>query len=273
MTSNQKTNYFAIGMFILVGMFLIIVTIIIFGSKSLLKQAVYVETYFNESVQGLSKGSAVKYLGMDIGQVEDIATVEGIYDGGKNNLLRDGGKYIYVKMAVSPRFFHAPFNMKLEDVVRQDVAKGLRVKLALQGLTGNAYLELDYVNPQTRVLPISWKPANYYIPSMTSTLAYFSDNVQYLLSELRSIDIKKVVDSFEQLINSTNKTVSTFDQTATSANQLLQNTNHQMYDVMANFRVISQNIRAVSEHAKAHPAAVLFGKPPKRVDLNRLGRP
>lgn len=265
MAGIRQINYFNIGLFVLLGLFLIVSAIIIFGSKVLFKQVIYTETYFSESVQGLSKGSPVKYLGMDIGEVNDITTVDNIYNFSHNNLSGGGTRYIYVKMAISPRFFHTTGGKTLGNEIEHDVQKGLRVKLALQGLTGNAYLELDFVDPRSNpALAVSWKPENYYIPSTTSTLAYFSDNVQYLFKELRSIGIKKLFDSIKQLVN-------TADQTTIHVDKAISGIDRQMSETMVGIRALSQNLRALSERAKMYPSSVLFSKPPKRVDFNKIG--
>ena len=42
-----------------------------------------------------------------------------------------------------------------------EVEKGLRVKLAPQGITGTSYLEIDYVDPANNPpLPVDWVPDN-----------------------------------------------------------------------------------------------------------------
>ena len=51
-----------------------------------------------------------------------------------------------------------------------EVEKGLRVRLAPQGITGTSYLEIDYVDPAQPLLPIDWTPDNVYIPSAPSTV-------------------------------------------------------------------------------------------------------
>ncbi len=51
-----------------------------------------------------------------------------------------------------------------------EIEKGLRMRLAPQGITGTSYLEIDYVDPPPPVLPIDWVPENIYIPSAPSTV-------------------------------------------------------------------------------------------------------
>ena len=47
-----------------------------------------------------------------------------------------------------------------------EIEKGLRIRIAPQGITGTNYLEIDYVDPKANPeLPISWEPDHVYIPS------------------------------------------------------------------------------------------------------------
>ena len=78
-TPSRQTNYFSIGLFILVGIALIISAILLLNNQKLFSKTTYIETYFNESVQGLSTGSPVKYRGLDIGYVKNIAFVNEVY--------------------------------------------------------------------------------------------------------------------------------------------------------------------------------------------------
>lgn len=263
MANGKNTNYFLIGTFILTGIFLIIGTIVFLASKNLWQKTVTMETYFTESVQGLSKGSPVKFLGMDIGEVTDIATVDNIYyDQIKNN--KQNNKFIYIKMAISPRFFNAEHVDNLDEEIKNDLYKGLRVKLALQGLTGNAYLEFSYADTSIHPsLTISWVPENYYIPSIPSTLAYFSENVSYILRELRKVNFQQLFNSFEDLMQ-------TYEQTGMSMNKFFENGIEQTNELLPNLTAASKNIQSITEQAKQNPASLIFSKPPEKLDLNKL---
>lgn len=264
MANDANTNYFKIGMFILTGIFLIIVAIVSLASKSLWQKTIVMETYFTESVQGLSIGSPVKYLGMDIGEVTDIATVDNIYYDQKIVSSENNNKFIYIKMSISPRFFNADHVANLDQEIKSQLAKGLRIKLALQGLTGNAYLELAYVNPDEHPpLSVSWQPKDYYIPSFPSTLTYFSENASYILRELRKIDFQQVFNSFQELMQ-------TYEQTGISANKLLETGNLHAEDFLTNLAATARNARQITEQAKQNPSSIIFGQPPQKLDLNKL---
>lgn len=267
--ASKRTNYFYIGFFVLSGILLMVLALIFWGTKTLAKYDFYAETYFNESVQGLSQGSPVKYRGMQIGHVADIASVTSIYDvknlpNTPKDELASFGSYIYVKLAMSSRFLRASSSDEFQKKMQYAIAHGLRTKLSIQGLTGEAYIDLDFQKSQTAApLPISWEPEYAYIPSMPSTLAFFSDNAVYLLGELRKIDLPKTFKSLQNLITSTNQAVD-------KADNVLAASNKQVAETLINLQAITQNLKQLSESAKEHPSSLLFGAPPPPLDLNKL---
>lgn len=276
MADKREVSYFYIGIFFLIGMAMIIAAVIIFGSKTLFKDYDYAETYFSESVQGLTKGSPVKYRGMDIGSVVDIASVDSIYSNQyQQNIVGTPtrlyvGSYIYVRMAIQRRFFEHAFGYSLESNLQEAIKHGLRMKLTVQGLTGTAYIEANFVDPSTPILPIFWRPMDYYIPSAPSTLSYFSENAQYLVRELRKIDFPKIFNSAQEMLSTSAHTMATANQTLDTANNAIVSNNKLLTETMRNLEIISQNLRTISERAKYNTSSVLFGKPPPKLDPNKL---
>lgn len=264
MANGKNGLYFKIGLFILIGIALIVGGIVFLASKNLWQKTITMETYFSESVQGLSKGSPVKFLGMDIGEVTDIATVSNIYYDQIKTDIEKSNRYIYVKMAINPRFFNAEYVNNIDKEIKNDIYNGLRVKLALQGLTGNAYLEFAYADVSIHpTISIFWTPENYYIPSIPSTLAYFSENVSYLLRELRKVDFKQLFDSFQNLMD-------VYDEAGISLSKFLEDTRQQTGDLIPNLTSASRNVQQLTEQVKENPSSVIFGKPPQKLDLNKL---
>lgn len=269
MATYNKTGYFYIGLFTLIGMSLLISAVVILSSKATYKNAIYVETYFNESVQGLTIGSPVKYRGMEVGKIVDIATIASIYNIPKKedkNVPGQAmtGQYIYVKIAINSRHFQSISDGTVGERIEQEVKNGLRVKISVQGLTGNAYLELDYVKAgANNILPIDWQPENHYIPSTPSTLTFFSDNAQYIVEELRKIELQKTFNSIKKLTDTTKQTLDNVDKSLAAYS-------HQTMEILINLQEITQNLKSVSERAKTYPSSILFGNPPTKLDPNRL---
>ena len=69
---SVKANYFKLGLFVVGAVVAGIIVIVVIGSGRWFQPRLSIETYFNESVQGLDVGSKLKYRGVEIGQVTRI---------------------------------------------------------------------------------------------------------------------------------------------------------------------------------------------------------
>ena len=76
------TSKFKLGLFIIIAVIVFFAGLMILGSFEQFKEKAYVTTLVSESVQGLSVGSSVKYMGVPIGSVREIS----IYPSG--NVIR-----------------------------------------------------------------------------------------------------------------------------------------------------------------------------------------
>ena len=72
---RQRMNYYKIGLFVISSIFIVSVFIIILGAGNLFQKNLILETYFDESIQGLDVGSIVKFRGVKIGTVKEITFV------------------------------------------------------------------------------------------------------------------------------------------------------------------------------------------------------
>jgi paraquat-inducible protein B len=259
--TTTDIHYFKIGSFILLGLVLLVLAIIVFGSGKLLQKTIYVETYFDESVQGLSVGAPVKYRGLQIGYVKKIALASELYLEPESFDQSQYSRYIYVGMVINSRFLTKLSVKELRALLKRDIAEGLRIKLTLQGLTGVVFAELNFMDPkQAPLLPIRWTPATYYIPSATSALAEFSDNVQHLFNDLKKADV-------HQLMENVNKMVVSIKRVANKTDQLLARTNQHVVHIVNNMANASDNLRILSNRAKVFPSQTLFGRPPPTLDV------
>ena len=261
---NTDINYFKIGTFVLAGIVLIILALITFGSKHLFSPTVYVETYFNESVQGISDGTLVKYRGVQIGYVKDIAFVSEIYGKNIDYDSEVHSRAIYVKIAVTSKLFTRQDNSKLEHFFNHEVASGLRVKITPQGLTGISYLELNYFDPNAYPPPkLKWQPEHYFIPSVPSVMTQLSENVQSIFDKLKQVD-------FNRLFTKIDTAADAVDRMSKKTEIMLNQFDEPTADILQNLKAASDNLRVVSEQLKYHPSQMMFGKPPPHLNPSKL---
>ena len=106
-----------VGLFVIAGL-IGALALIFFLSGSLLHPGILYETYFQESVQGIDVGTAVKFRGVTIGQVTDIGLVSAEYPPASPN---DEDKAVYQQVVV--RFRVDPQKIgHVEDVQRAEIA-------------------------------------------------------------------------------------------------------------------------------------------------------
>lgn len=207
--STTNTQAYRVGLFVLGGLGLILSGVLLFGASKVFRSTIPMETYLDESVQGLDVGSPVKHRGVQIGTVADIEFVYNTYsDEAKlegNQLTR--ARYIVVKMDIRRKIFEGRDDQQIKDLVKHLVDQGLRVRLAAQGFTGTSYVEIDYLNPtENPPLPIDWMPDALYIPSAPSTVAKFSNYIEQALKQFQQIRLDEVTSEAVGLLQDLRQT-------------------------------------------------------------------
>jgi phospholipid/cholesterol/gamma-HCH transport system substrate-binding protein/paraquat-inducible protein B len=204
---SAKTNYYKIGVFVIIGFIIVVVGVIVFGAGKFFRKKVTVETYFDQSVQGLDVGAPLKLQGVPIGNVSQIAFVFNYYKTEYNYVLVRAE--IYPDM-VGPRLSRGGILDEEErlKLVTGMIEKGLRLELDSQGITGVAFLNMVQLDPKRYPeLPIDWKPEYLYIPSSPGTITLITQAVENLTQTIQSIDIKGIADKVDLLLVNTNKVV------------------------------------------------------------------
>ena len=209
---SQKANYFKLGLFVIGAVVAGILVLVIIGTGRLFERRVTIETYFKESVQGLDIGSKLKLRGVTIGEVTKISFTYVKYQQDLPITQRE--RYVMVEAQLQPRLVGgraAAGDMTSTENAQMEVEKGLRLRLAPQGITGLNYLEMDYVEPPPPVLPINWTPDNVYIPSAPSTVTAIVNAAQDILERIHNLDIEAIVDNVNKLLVTTNERVAAVD--------------------------------------------------------------
>jgi paraquat-inducible protein B len=198
---SAKANYFKIGVFVISAAIIAIIAIIALGAGAFFKKKIVMETYMDGSVQGLEVGSPLKFRGVKIGTVQQISFVGDEYelDPTDKNYLRHEN-YVLIKATFEPHDTDPdPEDEKEQKIhLAEMIAQGLRVRLASQGITGVAFLQADFLDPeQNPLMKISWTPRTHYVPSAPSMFTRISVAVQKIIDKAEAIDIKGLTDSLE----------------------------------------------------------------------------
>jgi len=264
MKNNSEVSYLKIGTFLLVGFAMIVAALLIFGSNKLFQHTIYIETYFEESVQGISEGYPVKYRGLQIGYVKKIAFTSEIYKNTSLEQDQEHNRSIYVLLAITSKILTSMSTNDFRDFLTREIASGLRVKIMPQGITGTTYIELNYVDPNTNPpLAITWQPRYFYVPSTPGMLTRLSDSAQHIFTELKGIDFKQVFDNI-------NKLAASLGFVADRTSQILDKSKGDLDATLHNFRTASDNLRVLSQQLKLYPSQLIFSGSPPPVNPSKL---
>jgi phospholipid/cholesterol/gamma-HCH transport system substrate-binding protein len=209
---SQRANYFKLGLFVIGAIVAGVLVLTIIGTGRFLQKRVTVETYFNESVQGLDIGSKLKYRGVEVGQVTRISFTYVKYEQDKP--MGDRKRYVLVEAQIQPRLVggKAANDIASPESTALEVEKGLRIKLAPQGITGTSYLEVDYVDPANNPpVQIDWTPEYIYIPSAPSTVGQLVNSASEVMERLHKLDVEGVVNNLNKLLTTANDRVAALD--------------------------------------------------------------
>ena len=103
---SQKANYFKLGLFVIGAIAAGIIVLLIIGSGRWFQKRITIETYFNESVQGLDIGSKLKYRGVAIGEVTRIGFTYNKYQ--LDRPMAERARYVLVEAQLEPQAARRP---------------------------------------------------------------------------------------------------------------------------------------------------------------------
>ncbi len=235
--SGKKRN-FKIGLFILVGLILTLIAVVLFGGGKFFREKYTVETYFDQSVQGLDVGAPLKFQGVQIGNVSEIHFTFNDYKTYK--------QYVLVRAHVFPDSVRGGGGRRLADeyddigtFLNELVKNGLRLELSSQGITGVAFLNMVYVDPDKfPAFDIDWKPRYPYIPSSPGSITIITKSIENLTASLENINFKQISDDLDNLLNTINSTVEKSEVVELSKD---------LRALVANLNKVSNNVKQILE--------------------------
>jgi len=182
--ASQRTK-FAVGLFVASGIGITLMAIIWLGMSRYLEQGSFYAAYFNESVQGLSKDSPVKYRGVSIGRVESI------------------------KVAPASKLIQVLLKIESDQVLDRSIVAQLKDV----GITGSMFVELDRKKEgESDRSPIITFPSEY--PIVASKPSEFSELMRGLddvLNHIKTIDLKGISDKLKLTLDNVSQMIADAD--------------------------------------------------------------
>lgn len=264
---SQTVHHARVGAFVLFGIFAIVSTAIYVGSVRVFGKEVEVLFYFNESVNGLSVGSPVKFNGVPIGKVSNIYIS---YD--QDPALEETYVPVFAKidlnrvhrdLGVDPMIdFRDPSQLDAQ------VIAGLRVRLEMESvITGQLYVEMGYfAHPNDPFLIVQNSGQYLEIPSQPSTLAELGASASSVMAELATLDVKGISEALRGTLETLESRLSSLDTDAWNENivMLTDNLNSATSDLdlkplLDEIRVTNQTLSSLLSQADAAIDPVVGG--------------
>jgi phospholipid/cholesterol/gamma-HCH transport system substrate-binding protein/paraquat-inducible protein B len=140
--------------------------------------------------------------GVKIGQVESIGFVSETYEIPPDLAATLGDiRLVRVVFSLAPRFAKGGTGPDRQARYRRELHSGLRVRLESNLITGRAYLQGIYVDPNR--FPASeppWQTKFPYVPSVPSQFATLTDSLDRILTKLQELDIQTLLTHLDDLI-------------------------------------------------------------------------
>ncbi len=161
--ASVKTK-FTVGLFVAVGFFLAAVAIIWLGMSHYFEKGHFCVAYFDESVQGLSKDSPVKYRGVSVGRVYRLG-------------VAPDATLIEAVLQIDPAIVNP------SDMVAQ---------LKNVGITGSMFIDLDRKKPGDQFLSprLSFKPPYPVVATRPSQIKEFLGDVREILNNFKQLNLQ-----------------------------------------------------------------------------------
>jgi phospholipid/cholesterol/gamma-HCH transport system substrate-binding protein/paraquat-inducible protein B len=280
---SADARYFRVGLFVLIGLLLIGGCTVMLAGEQLFAETIALETYFDESVQGLDVGSPVKLRGVKLGSVSAIGLVQDYYPFATEDERLKYGQKVLVLMELQPQEQRSGVELTRRERARnikRMIERGLRLRLTSSGLTGTSFIEADYQTPDSHPpMEITWEPKNFYVPSTPSAMKAFTTAAERIFSRLEDVEVEKVVENLDELIVSLTTQVDQLN-TGQVRGELvglvseLRGTNMRLQQMIAggqydfqialeNLRVASEDLRELTDTAREYPSYIILGEPPK----------
>jgi paraquat-inducible protein B len=250
---SQKPNPVSIGLFIVIGVALGVTGLLLFSSSKLFTKTRDIIVYFNQSLNGLNVGAPVKYRGVTIGSVKKVMIFW-------NQATNDYAMPVLLELEENliKERVGTPIETFTDTALEQRIKEGMRASLQAESLvTGVLYVEM-------RLNPNAPPPVFHQLTPKYKELPVEPTQIQQLMENLGSLDIKGISTNINALISRLDKVLESMHMeeisagvtnTLTSVNKLLSTPD--ITNSLASVRTTLDQYRALGEklNGKIDPLA------------------
>ncbi len=246
MSAKSEKKHFIVGLSIVLLTALVLAVTAVLAEPNFFRKKMTAETYFLASVNGLEQGTPVKYKGIPIGEVTQVALSSELYPDNEIETFNNRKSVAVVRMRL---YFDRD---EFAENIPQYVEKGFRAQTQIAGLTGSLFVSLDFLDPArypANRISYDWTPKYVVIPSAPSLTNEISDNIKKFLASLDNLHLGSSVPAAMPTINAL---IVNFDRlaagfTGETMNELLANADSFMKTT--NSKISELDMKALHELA------------------------
>ncbi len=198
---TSKKQQFYVGLFMAAGMTIATIALIWLGMNRYFEEGLLYATYFDQSVQGLTIDSPVKYRGVTVGRVKEIA-------------VAPDARLIMVVMLLDTEL---------------DLEEDIVAQLKVVGITGAMFIELDRATPEDlRRSPKLGFPSRYpIIASKPSEISEIFRGIDEIVETINRLDLAGLAERAKTLLDTANREIEDLklQETAAKLRTTLDNAN------------------------------------------------
>lgn len=168
MKSNRKNRGVVVGVFVTLGLIILVITILLLGSqRKTFESSIVIKAYF-ENVSGLQRGNNIWFSGVKVGTIKNVKiTTNGLVE----------------------------VSMNIDEVSKQFIRKDSKAKISTDGLIGNKIIEIyggSLKLPEIEQGDILYADKMLSTDAMMNTLSQNNDNLLAITSDFKTISSRLV---------------------------------------------------------------------------------
>lgn len=195
----RKTSPKIIGLFVTGGLVLLVGMVIFFASTSWFTKSVHFILFFDQSVNGLSEGSKVKFRGVPVGSVSKIM----IRAHGQDTASTAIPVVIQIDRARLVNDFGLEESALDPEEIRGAIQRGLFAQLSLESfITGQLFVELSVDAKRSPEMQSHLMGSSdlIEIPTVSSSLDQITADAAEIISQLSVVDFPLLEDNVNAVL-------------------------------------------------------------------------
>lgn len=193
----KRPNPKLIGAFVSLALVALAAMIITLGSFSILGKSLRFVLFFDQSVNGLQVGSAVKFRGVPVGKVDQILI--------RHPDQKSDSTAIPVLISIDINRVQGNLGLDSgvfgEQAIQGSIRRGLYARLNLESfITGQMFVEFDFESNLHPVFHLEAKSEYVEIPTIPSSMDQITRDIADVIANVEAIDFHRLNENFNRIL-------------------------------------------------------------------------